>query len=427
MRVSPIIVLTVLLIASVVRSRADIDSNIIAHFPLNETGGTLVSDIVTGSQGTLNANPSPTWANPGLRFSGQSFDQANLPAPASSLTNEMTIAFWVQPERHRDRDTIVFSSSPVSINSYPFLIQLGDTGNLKLTNMHVNGHVINRGDWTTQGTVPLNTWTHVAITYDGSTLKFYFDGVLEANPPGASLAFNPISSQTMGGLPGGNYYNGSVLDYRLYSRALTQSDINQFFSARVDPSLAGLWIGEATLDEVKAVQTSEWASAPTKFSHRVIVHVDALGQIRLLDEAALMHTKDVPAQPIVLTDISQASEYDGIVRRGGKRVGQRFSCSSISFSSSSVPLAESNGWLEASINLGANHPLNPFRHKYHPDLASAWSIDRTIRIQLNDSGSPSGDEISGTLWETVDGIHKDAIEARGPIAFTRVSTAAQLR
>ena len=71
----------------------------------------------------------------------------------------------------------------------------------------------------------MGSWTHVALTYDGSLLRLYVNGVqaASANVSGA------IQSSSSPLWIGGNQYDenfvGLIDDVRVYNRALTQAEI----------------------------------------------------------------------------------------------------------------------------------------------------------------------------------------------------------
>jgi len=74
------------------------------------------------------------------------------------------------------------------------------------------------------GGIQAGTWTHVAASYDGSTLRVYQDGVAVGSQ-GASGAISGSSSIPLwlGGNPSGasdRPFDGSIDDVRLYDRAL---------------------------------------------------------------------------------------------------------------------------------------------------------------------------------------------------------------
>src|SRR5262249_43009101 len=76
------------------------------------------------------------------------------------------------------------------------------------------------------------TWYHVAMTYDGASLKLYVNGALDAsmNLSGALLATSqPLQ---IGGLAGGPWFiNGLVDEPTLYGRALAAVEVQAVYLA----------------------------------------------------------------------------------------------------------------------------------------------------------------------------------------------------
>jgi hypothetical protein len=77
----------------------------------------------------------------------------------------------------------------------------------------------------------LNTWTHIATTYDGVTQRFYVNGVLVGSNNPAQGSTNVIT-QANGALRiGGNasstgeFFNGMIDEVRVYNRALSSAEI----------------------------------------------------------------------------------------------------------------------------------------------------------------------------------------------------------
>jgi len=82
------------------------------------------------------------------------------------------------------------------------------------------------------GSVPTNTWTHIAMTYDGSTLVIYIDGSQDTS---ASLSVSAqddyaleIGNATGGGDDDG--FNGKIDDPRVYSKALTSTEVSNLYT-----------------------------------------------------------------------------------------------------------------------------------------------------------------------------------------------------
>ena len=76
--------------------------------------------------------------------------------------------------------------------------------------------------------LPLNTWTHVAGTYNGSRLRLYINGALVAYLP-ATGAFEVNANPLWigGNAVYGEYFQGILDDLRIYNRMLTQTEIQR--------------------------------------------------------------------------------------------------------------------------------------------------------------------------------------------------------
>jgi Concanavalin A-like lectin/glucanases superfamily len=69
-------------------------------------------------------------------------------------------------------------------------------------------------------------WHHLAVTYDGSSFKFYVDGALA----GSSNLAGTISSALTNYIVGNGYWKGAVDDLHFYSRTLTASDVTALYN-----------------------------------------------------------------------------------------------------------------------------------------------------------------------------------------------------
>jgi hypothetical protein len=80
---------------------------------------------------------------------------------------------------------------------------------------------------------PLNTWTYVTATHDGSNSKIFYNGVLQVSTPRVGFLRNWQSNTLQIGTisSGSQITNGSVAAAHLYNRALTEAEILQNFNA----------------------------------------------------------------------------------------------------------------------------------------------------------------------------------------------------
>jgi hypothetical protein len=74
--------------------------------------------------------------------------------------------------------------------------------------------------------LPLSTWTHLATTYDGVTLRLYVNGSLVGSRDIAGGIHTSSSPLRLGGNAiWGEYFGGRLDEVRIYNRALSQTEI----------------------------------------------------------------------------------------------------------------------------------------------------------------------------------------------------------
>jgi hypothetical protein len=91
---------------------------------------------------------------------------------------------------------------------------------------------------TSNGTIPLNTWTHIVITYDKTNIKFYINGVLDRTVTITGGPIVPSANSDRVSIGGesyndyGRYIDGNVDDVRIYATTLSDSDILELYQTR---------------------------------------------------------------------------------------------------------------------------------------------------------------------------------------------------
>ena len=82
---------------------------------------------------------------------------------------------------------------------------------------------------------PVNAWTHVALTYDGSTLRLYVNSTQVATRAATGAIQTTTNPLWIGGnTPYGEYFQGLIDEVRVYNRALPQTEIQTDMNTPID-------------------------------------------------------------------------------------------------------------------------------------------------------------------------------------------------
>jgi Concanavalin A-like lectin/glucanases superfamily len=75
--------------------------------------------------------------------------------------------------------------------------------------------------------IPLNDWTHLAGTFDGTTLRLYVNGALIGSKPSSSPIDVTNGVLRIGGTRSftGEFFPGLIDEVRIYNRALSQQEL----------------------------------------------------------------------------------------------------------------------------------------------------------------------------------------------------------
>jgi Ca2+-binding RTX toxin-like protein len=191
----------------------------------NEASGTTVNDSSPSPKngtirGAVRAASRSGFGN-ALRFDGVD-DWVTITDTTASkldLTNGMTLEAWVNPTTMSGWETILMKERGVTgegLLSYALYAHDGapQAGGQARPSGYVRVNpVASTTDTAVRGTaaLTLNTWTHIAVTYDGANLRFYVNGVLR----GTTARTGNIASNNGAIRIGGN--NSSLQEFLPWS------------------------------------------------------------------------------------------------------------------------------------------------------------------------------------------------------------------
>jgi len=202
-------------------SNSQTTGGLVAAYAFNEGAGTALTDISgNNNNGSISG---ATWSTSGkfgsaLVFNGTS-TRVTVPNSASlQLTSGMTLEAWVFPTVTPTNWRSVVDKN---VDGY-YLMASTSSGNRPGVG----------GTWTggNQNTIgpsvlAVNTWTHLAATSDGTTVRLFVNGVQVASQAQPTPLATTTGTLQIGGNSYGEYFAGRIDDVRIYNRALSPAQI----------------------------------------------------------------------------------------------------------------------------------------------------------------------------------------------------------
>ena len=189
------------------------------------SSNTVIDQSPWNNNGTLVImDPGTSWEVIGgkraLRFNGTN-DYVDVPVKSSLQVNTFTYAAWIYSTvAGSNLDTQNVITYGTGGSAYAIYLSVGG--------QKVNLYHVGPSTWLTGNTVmSLNTWNHIAGSWDGFTRKVWLNGVLD-NEVADTTATVTGSTVRIGfrvdGLAG-SYFSGGINDVRICNRAITPQEI----------------------------------------------------------------------------------------------------------------------------------------------------------------------------------------------------------
>ena len=162
--------------------------------------------------------------------------------PTLQLTNSLTIEGWIKA----NFGYWIFNRGDDTISEVPYGITFIDQTSMILS-FDVSASTTEHVSLTTPGPLPTNVWLHIAATLDGNSgdMRLYVNGQVVAETTTSVRPTCPLTganrSVCIGNAAGtaGFPFDGWIDEISLYSRALTQSEIQTIYAAGSAGKCAG--------------------------------------------------------------------------------------------------------------------------------------------------------------------------------------------
>jgi hypothetical protein len=199
--------------------------------------GTTVRDVTgNGWNGYLVGTNNSTSTRKTIGKTGQAFSFGgfntggiNVGSSTALVPNRFTVSAWVNPNTLTYQYNYIMSNARDCCGVYNGI-------EMYFFNNNLYGGIYNSSNYraSVATSIATSTWAHAAFTYDGSNMRLYFNGDLvktqaQTVDPGSQSSF-PTYIGSMGNSSGSVYtFNGKLDEVRLYSRALSNSEIKQLY------------------------------------------------------------------------------------------------------------------------------------------------------------------------------------------------------
>lgn len=219
-------------------------NNLVVNYDFSKAAGfTRGATTATNLAGTASGNPtlynSPIFMN-SLGFISFNGSNQYLATPNirtyfksvnTSTQRSFTMSFWFYP----------LTATCVVVSELDSHVPSGGwhASNVEILNGFIKYRIWNGPIITSSSAVTLNQWHHIALVYDGTSVKGYLNGVLQGTQAGAreipptsqNYAIGASETTNMGA---GNYGNFHLAQFKIHNLPLSNNDILKEYEYRKD-------------------------------------------------------------------------------------------------------------------------------------------------------------------------------------------------
>ena len=207
-----------------------------------QQGDIVIDSIDSNFNGTFDTTPANPNRTTGIVGNALSFDGLNdrvkVPSGLNIVRDAFTVSLWMYLNSQTTYGCLISKSN----NSYRPIFRLEINNNslgldaYLTTGSQVNPYSASSGP----NSFTLNTWHHVAVIYDNSSLRILVDGTQVATTVVTGyVSHSSIAAVAIGNRPttsdGNNPIDGILDQVRIYDRALTTEEISILLNETAEP------------------------------------------------------------------------------------------------------------------------------------------------------------------------------------------------
>ena len=170
-------------------------------------------------------------------------------------TSNITVEAWVYRTVDKSFHTIVGNYN----GALQFLLRIDSNKPSFWVNNGSQTNVVGATD------VPLNTWTHIAGTWDGTTMRVYLNGMEDGSTSLSGSFISAGGNFNLGGdfpsVPG-ELMQGSIDEVRIWNQTLDATSIQENLYEQINPQNYSSLIGYFRFDEADGGVTNTGILAP---------------------------------------------------------------------------------------------------------------------------------------------------------------------
>ena len=187
-------------------------------------------DSVGANNGTTQGGVAFVAGRIGQSFEFHGTDAVTIPTSSTlDVTNGYTLAYWIKAQAWPSNEVLVVNKwQPSALEDKLLAVEPSGKISLYLSD------AMNRTRLDSLTALTVDTWHHVAATYDGTKARLYVDGLLDASVSTAGNVYNGSGTLAFGHNavraaqePGFNtFFTGELDEVRWYVRPLSGAEIS---------------------------------------------------------------------------------------------------------------------------------------------------------------------------------------------------------